>query len=103
VRDGIEYVAILNFVLFVNTADLVPIVNYAVTFNPRETPFMIVDGNSSFDPTALSAGTTDIPVKCNWECPPTFNEVCNSMTTQRISNGCILNITSASIISSSNY
>lgn len=77
-RDNIEYVAVLNFVLFVNTADLVPVVNYPTTFNTRETPFMIIDANSSYDPTAVSAGTTDIPVKCSWECPSTFSEVCNS-------------------------
>jgi hypothetical protein len=78
VRDSIEYVAILNFVLFVNTADLVPVVSYPTTFNTREAAFMIVDGNSSYDPTAVSAGTTDIPVKCSWECPAAFSESCNA-------------------------
>ncbi len=78
VRNSIEYVAILNFVLFVNTADLVPLVSYPTTFNTREAAFMIVDGNSSYDPTAVSAGTADIPVKCSWECPAAFSEACNA-------------------------
>jgi hypothetical protein len=69
VRDGIEYTAVLNFVLFVNTADLVPVVNYPFVHSPREQKLLIVDANNSYDPTATAQGTTDVPIKCIWTCP----------------------------------
>ena len=35
-RNDIEYISVLNFVLFVERPDLVPIIKYPSVFNPRE-------------------------------------------------------------------
>ena len=49
-RGDIEYKSILNFVLFVERPDLVPIVNSPTVFSPRELTTLVLDASTSYDP-----------------------------------------------------
>jgi hypothetical protein len=49
-RGDIEYKSILNFVLFVERPDLVPIVNSPTVFSPRELTQLVFDASTSYDP-----------------------------------------------------
>jgi hypothetical protein len=41
----IEYVAVLNFVLFVERPDLVPVTTYPFVYSPREAPMLVLDAS----------------------------------------------------------
>lgn len=47
---SVEYMAILNFQLFVQSPDLVPVLSYPQVYNPRDSSYLIMESNSSYDP-----------------------------------------------------
>lgn len=99
----IEFKYILTFVLFFQRDDLIPVLNYPWVFNPRENSNLVLDSNSSIDPSAIRLNTTDVPIKCTWTCPKEFADICANSNVIRANNGCTLTIPSVNILTNTNY